>query len=57
MDLGSPGAREERVTVRPPSPGSALDDASRARRQDEMGRDLAQALREDEVAWLDADLT
>lgn len=36
--------------------GNAVSLAVRALRQDRVGADLAVSLRDDEVAWLDADL-
>lgn len=36
--------------------GNAVSLAVRALRQDRVGEDLAASLREDEVAWLDANL-
>jgi hypothetical protein len=36
--------------------GNAVSLAVRALRQDRVGEDLTTSLREDEVAWLDADL-
>ncbi|HET9608362.1 MAG TPA: hypothetical protein VFP06_02070 [Acidimicrobiales bacterium] len=36
--------------------GHAVTLAVRSLRQDRVGRELATSLREDEVAWLDADL-
>jgi hypothetical protein len=36
--------------------GHAVTVAVRSLRQDRVGRELATSLREDEVAWLDADL-
>jgi predicted transcriptional regulator len=36
--------------------GNTVSLAIRALRQDRVGQDLSEPLREDEVAWLDADL-
>lgn len=36
--------------------GNAVSLAIRALRQDRVGQDLSEPLREDEAAWLDADL-
>lgn len=44
-------ARELRTTV-----GNTVSLAVRALRQDRIGKDLSEPLREDEAAWLDADL-